>query len=73
MYYYFSSDRPKLFQLRKIGKGERMIRVLHITGSMNRGGIETFIMNIYRNMDREKYNSIFYCGLTRNVIILMKF
>ena len=54
MYYYFSSDRPKLFQLRKIGKGERMIRVLHITGSMNRGGIETFIMNIYRNMDREK-------------------
>lgn len=31
-----------------------MIRVLHVVGSMNRGGIETFIMNIYRNIDREK-------------------
>jgi glycosyltransferase involved in cell wall biosynthesis len=31
-----------------------MIRVLHITGSMNRGGIETFIMNVYRNIDRDK-------------------
>lgn len=29
-----------------------MIRVLHILHSMNRGGIETFLMNIYRNVDR---------------------
>ncbi|MFP7479730.1 glycosyltransferase family 1 protein [Terribacillus saccharophilus] len=31
-----------------------MIRVLHVVGSMNRGGIETFIMNVYRNIDRTK-------------------
>ncbi|WP_350019932.1 glycosyltransferase family 1 protein [Priestia flexa] len=31
-----------------------MIRVLHVVGSMNRGGIETFLMNIYRNLDRNK-------------------
>lgn len=31
-----------------------MIRVLQIVSSMDRGGIETFIMNVYRNIDRSK-------------------
>jgi len=31
-----------------------MIRVLHIVNSMNRGGLETMIMNLYRNVDRTK-------------------
>lgn len=31
-----------------------MIRVLHITGTMDVGGIETFLMNVYRNIDRNK-------------------
>ncbi len=30
------------------------VRVLHVVGRMDRGGIETMIMNIYRNIDREK-------------------
>lgn len=30
------------------------IRVLHYVGRMNRGGIETFIMNLYRKIDRER-------------------
>ena len=30
------------------------IRILQITGGMNMGGIENFIMNIYRNIDRSK-------------------
>ena len=30
------------------------IRVLHITGAMNRGGAETLIMELYRNIDRRK-------------------
>lgn len=30
------------------------IRVLHYVGKMNRGGMETFIMNLYRNIDRDK-------------------
>lgn len=31
-----------------------VIRVLHVFGSLNRGGAETMIMNIYRNIDRKK-------------------
>lgn len=31
-----------------------MIRILHVFGKMNRGGAETFIMNLYRNIDRSK-------------------
>lgn len=30
-----------------------MIRVLHIVTTMNRGGLETMIMNYYRNIDRD--------------------
>ncbi|MHC5269462.1 glycosyltransferase family 1 protein [Enterococcus sp. LJL98] len=30
------------------------IRILHVFGEMNRGGAETMIMNIYRNIDRSK-------------------
>ena len=29
-------------------------RVLHVVNKMGYGGIETLIMNIYRNIDREK-------------------
>lgn len=29
-------------------------RVLHVIGAMDRGGAETFIMNVYRNIDRSK-------------------
>lgn len=31
-----------------------MIRVLHIVGIMNMGGLENFIMNIYRKIDKSK-------------------
>lgn len=31
----------------------KQIRILHVIGSMNRGGAETMIMNLYRNIDRE--------------------
>lgn len=31
-----------------------MIRVLHVVTIMNRGGLETFIMNVYRKIDRSK-------------------
>ncbi len=32
-----------------------MIRVLHMVGTMDLGGQETFIMNIFKNVDRTKY------------------
>jgi Glycosyltransferase len=31
-----------------------MIRVLQVVWSMDRGGLETFIMNVYRNIDRSR-------------------
>lgn len=32
-----------------------MKRILHIVGGMDRAGAETMIMNLFRNIDREKY------------------
>ena len=31
------------------------IKVLQYTGAMNRGGAETLLMNLYRNIDRSKF------------------
>lgn len=31
------------------------IKVLHIVGKMHPGGIETLLMNVYRNVDRERF------------------
>lgn len=31
-----------------------MIKVLHVVGKMSYGGIETFIMNVYRNINKEE-------------------
>jgi glycosyltransferase involved in cell wall biosynthesis len=31
------------------------IKVLHVVGRMHPGGIETLLMNVYRNIDRDKY------------------
>ena len=39
-----------------------MIRVLHSVSNMSRAGIETFIMNYYRHMDRSKVQFDFWCN-----------
>ena len=38
-----------------------MIRVLHVVGKMHRGGIESLIMGIYKNIDRTKIQFDFLC------------
>lgn len=41
----------------------RRIKVLQVIGALNMGGAETMIMNIFRNIDREKFDFHFYlCG-----------
>ena len=30
------------------------IRILHVLGGLNRGGAETMVMNLYKNLDRSK-------------------
>ena len=32
-----------------------MIKVLHYVGVMNRAGAETFIMNMFRSIDKKNY------------------
>jgi len=41
------------------------IRILHIVGRMDRGGIESFIMNLYRNIDKTKVQFDFLCHYGR--------
>lgn len=35
------------------------IRVLHVLGGLSIGGAESRIMDLYRNMDRKKFNLTF--------------
>lgn len=37
------------------------IKVLHIIGGMNRCGAETFLMNVFRNIDRNRFMFYFLC------------
>ena len=38
---------------------QRPIRILHIVGGMNRGGVETWLMHVLRHIDRERYQMDF--------------
>ncbi|WP_081403175.1 glycosyltransferase family 1 protein [Scytonema hofmannii] len=41
------------------------IRILHVLGSMNRGGIETWLMEILRHIDRDRYRMDFLVHTTQ--------
>lgn len=45
---------------------ERRIKVLHVLGSMNVGGIQMFLMNIFRNINRQKIMFDFACMNHKN-------
>lgn len=46
------------------------IRVLQIMPAMDAGGMETFVMNVYRTLDREQVQFDF-CIITTNRVFLM--
>lgn len=48
-------------------KGNEPIRVLHILTGLSTGGAESFIMNMYRNMDRSKVQFDFLLRSTDNI------
>lgn len=50
-----------------------MIRVLQIVTYMGLGGLETMIMNYYRNIDRTKFNLIFLFIVMKKLIMIKKF
>lgn len=49
-------------------ENQKPIRVLQVVGRMDRGGIETFIMNLYRNMDRSKVQFDFLAHYGREAV-----
>lgn len=55
-----------------MGNEKDCLRVLHIIGSMNLGGAETLIMNLYRNIDRSKLQFDFVVHTDKKCIIVMK-
>jgi glycosyltransferase involved in cell wall biosynthesis len=40
-------------------KQQHCLRILHVVGGMNRGGIETWLMHILRHIDRDRYQMDF--------------
>ena len=50
-----------------------MKRVLQVMGGLNRGGLETFAMNIYRAIDKEEtYGYIFQVVVHHRSNLLVK-
>lgn len=41
------------------------IRILHVVAGMDRGGLETWLMNVFRRMDRERFRFDFCTGTDR--------
>lgn len=39
----------------------KKINILQVAGSMDRGGTEAFLMNVFRNINRERFNFVFLC------------
>ena len=55
---------------RQIFEGEVLkekIKVLHILGSMNMGGIQVFLMNLLRHIDRDEIQFDFACMNSKNL------
>lgn len=42
-----------------------MIKVLQVIPSLNRGGLETFVMNVYRSIDRERVQFDFLTNMSK--------
>ena len=43
---------------------KRPIRILHVVGGMNRGGVETWLMHVLRNIDRDRFRMDFLVHTT---------
>ena len=41
------------------------MRILHVVGGMNRGGVETWLMHVLRNIDRERFRFDFLVHTTK--------
>ncbi len=51
---------------------KKALRVVHVVSDMHRGGAETMIMNLYRNIDRDKLQFDFICHYHKDDLEGMK-
>lgn len=49
-----------------------MIRILHVIGSLNNGGSQAMVMNLYRNIDKTKIQFDFIIDRENELFSLMK-
>jgi glycosyltransferase involved in cell wall biosynthesis len=49
-----------------MGTQNRPIRILHVVGGMERGGVEKWLMHVLRNIDRERYRMDFLVHTDEN-------
>ena len=52
-------DSTNIKEQHQISTKQRPIRILHVVGGMNRGGVETWLMHVLRNIDRDRFQMDF--------------
>ncbi len=52
-------DSTNIKEQHQISTKQRPIRILHVVGGMNRGGVETWLMHVLRNIDRDRFHMDF--------------
>jgi glycosyltransferase involved in cell wall biosynthesis len=53
------TDSINIKEQNQISTKQRPIRILHVVGGMNRGGVETWLMHVLRNIDRDRFQMDF--------------
>lgn len=53
------TDSINIQQQNHISTKQPPIRILHVVGGMNRGGVETWLMHVLRNIDRDRFQMDF--------------
>ena len=55
----YCTDSTDIKEQNQTSTKQRPIRILHVVGGMNRGGIETWLMHVLRNIDRDRFHMDF--------------
>lgn len=58
------TDSTNIKEQHQISTKQRPIRILHVVGGMNRGGIETWLMHVLRHIDRDQFKMDFLVHTT---------
>jgi glycosyltransferase involved in cell wall biosynthesis len=53
------TDSTDIKEQNQISTKQHPIRILHVVGGMNRGGVETWLMHVLRHIDRDRFHMDF--------------